>query len=176
MNLFKDYVSTFDLVYLFINIIFIIKCTKNGFVLSILSASKWLLSYIITLLIFPRVRPYINFLDNEFILDIILGISIFAIVIFIILLSIRSIGKAIKYTGLGGVDRFFGFLFGFVKSYLIVVCIFTAINIIYNYERWAINVDESVTFEWVEKGSNYLIKEFPSQKEHENAKEKIEDI
>ena len=176
MNLFKDYVSTFDLVYLFINVIFIIKCTKNGFVLSILSASKWLLSYIITLLIFPRVRPYINFLDNEFILDIILGISIFAIVIFIILLSIRSIGKAIKYTGLGGVDRFFGFLFGFVKSYVIVVCIFTAINIIYNYERWAINVDESVTFEWVEKGSNYLIKEFPSQKEHENAKEKIEDI
>ena len=176
MNLFKDYVSTFDLVYLFINVIFIIKCTKNGFVLSILSASKWLLSYIITLLIFPRVRPYINFLDNEFILDIILGISIFAIVIFIILLSIRSIGKAIKYTGIGGVDRFFGFLFGFVKSYVIVVCIFTAINIIYNYERWAINVDESVTFEWVEKGSNYLIKEFPSQKEHENAKEKIEDI
>ena len=176
MNLFKDYVETFDLIYLLINIIFIIKCTKNGFVLSILSASKWLLSYIITLLIFPRVRPYINFLDNEFILDIILGISIFAIVIFIILLSIRSIGKAIKYTGLGGVDKFFGFLFGFVKSYLIVVCIFTAINIIYNYERWAINVDESVTFEWVEKGSNYLIKEFPSQKEHENAKEKIEDI
>ena len=176
MNLFKDYVSTFDLVYLFINVIFIIKCTKNGFVLSILSASKWLLSYIITLLIFPKVRPYINFLDNEFILDIILGISIFAIVIFIILLSIRSIGKAIKYTGIGGVDRFFGFLFGFVKSYVIVVCIFTAINIIYNYERWAINVDESITFERVEKGSNYLIKEFPSQKEHENAKEKIEDI
>ena len=81
MNLFKDYVATFDLIYLLINVIFIIKCTKNGFVLSILSASKWLLSYIITLLIFPRVRPYINFLDNEFILDIILGISIFAIVI-----------------------------------------------------------------------------------------------
>ena len=176
MNLFKDYLSIFDLIYSFITLIFIIKCTRKGFVLSILSASKWLLAYIVTLLIFSRVRPYVNFLDNKFILDIILGISIFAIVIFIILLVNRSIGNAIKYTGLGGPDRFFGFLFGFVKSYVIAVCIFTTIDIVYNYERWAINVDESFTFEWVEKGSNYLIKEFPSQKEYENAKEKIEDL
>ena len=45
-----------------------------------------------------------------------------------------------------------------------------------NYERWPINVDKSISFPWVEKGSNYLIKEFPSQKEHEDTKEKIENI
>ena len=46
----------------------------------------------------------------------------------------------------------------------------------YNYERWAINVSKSISFVWVEKGSNYLIKEFPTQDEQENAKEKIKDI
>ena len=56
------------------------------------------------------------------------------------------------------------------------VCIFTTVDIVYNYERWAINVGKSISFVWVEKGSNYPIKEFPTQKEHENAKEKIKDI
>ena len=59
---------------------------------------------------------------------------------------------------------------------MIVVCLFTTIDIVYSHERWRINSENSITLEWVEKGSNYLIKEFPSQKEHENAKEKIEDI
>ena len=50
------------------------------------------------------------------------------------------------------------------------------LDIVYNYERWSINVDKSITFVFVEKGSNYLINEFPTQKEREDAKEKIKDI
>ena len=88
----------------------------------------------------------------------------------------KGIGKTIKYTGLGKLDKIFGFFFGFVRAYVIAVCIFTAINIVYNFDRWPINTSKSVSFEWVEKGSNYLIKEFPTQKEHEDTKEKIENI
>ena len=98
------------------------------------------------------------------------------IVIFIILLINRGLKKAVIYTGLGSLDKTFGFFFGFVKSYILAVCIFTTINIVYNYDRWPINIEKSISFQWVEKGSNYLIREFPDQKEHENAKQKIEDI
>ena len=38
------------------------------------------------------------------------------------------------------------------------------------------NTDESLTFSYVEKGSNYLIKEFPNEKNYKNAKEKIEEL
>jgi len=31
-----------------------------AFVLSILAASKWLLAYVITLFLFPRVKPYVK--------------------------------------------------------------------------------------------------------------------
>ena len=34
----------------------------------------------------------------------------------------------------------------------------------------------SFTFELVEKGSNYLIKEFPDKKEYEDAKEKVQEL
>ena len=79
----NDLISFFDLAYVIITILSLIKCYKNGFVLSILSASKSLLAYVITLFIFPKLKPYVSdFLDNEYILDILLGVSIFIIIIF----------------------------------------------------------------------------------------------
>ena len=130
-----------------------------------------------TLFLFPKTKPYFKgLIDSEYVLDIALGISLFVIVIFIILLINRSIKKAITYSGLGTMDRIFGFFFGFFKAYNVCVCIFATINIIYNHKKWPINLDQSVTFTWVEKGSNYLIKEFPSQKEYEKAKEKVQDL
>ena len=84
----KDFygaISIIDLTYMVITIFSLIKCYKKGFVLSILSMAKWLLAYIVTLLIFPRVKPYLkNIIDNEYVLDVGLGISIFIIVIFLI--------------------------------------------------------------------------------------------
>ena len=170
-------ISTFDTIYLILTFLSLIKCTKQGFVLSILKASKWLFAYLITLFLFPKIKPYAKgMLDNEYVLNLILGTSLFIVVIFLILLINKGVGKTVKYTGLGKLDKIFGFFFGFVRAYVIAVCIFTAINIVYNFDRWPVNTNKSVSFEWVEKGSNYLIKEFPTQKEHEDTKEKIENI
>ena len=82
--------------------------------------SKWLMAYIITLIIFPRAKPYVkNIIDNEYVLDVSLGISIFIVVIFIILMINKGISKAINYTGLGSLDTIFGFFFGFIRAYII---------------------------------------------------------
>ncbi len=172
-----NFVSIFDIIYLTLTFFSLIKCAKQGFVLSILKASKWLFAYLITLFLFPKIQPYTKgILDNEYVLNLVLGISLFIVVIFLVLLINKGIGKTIKYTGVGKLDKIFGFFFGFVRAYVIAVCIFTAINIVYNFDRWPVNTNKSVSFEWVEKGSNYLIKEFPTQKEHEDTKEKIENI
>ena len=59
-------ISSIDLIYILITILSLIKCYSKGFVLSILSMSKWLLAYIITLILFPRFKPYLkNIIDNE---------------------------------------------------------------------------------------------------------------
>tara|TARA_Y100000590_G_scaffold369339_1_gene430523 strand:- start:1198 stop:1740 length:543 start_codon:yes stop_codon:yes gene_type:complete len=172
-----DKISSFDLIYIVITILSLIKCSRRGFILSILAASKWLLAYVVTLILFPRAKPYVEgIIDNEYILDIGLGISIFIIVIFVILLINKGVGKAVTYSGLGSLDKFFGFLFGFIRSYVIVVCIFTTIDIVYNHEKWPINLDQSLTFPWVENANNYLIKEFPNQKQYEDAKDKVQEL
>ena len=176
VNFFKI-TSLIDLTYFIITIFSLIKCYKKGFVLSILSMAKWLFSYIITLMIFPRVKPYLkDIIDNEYILDIGLGLSIFIIVIFLVLMINKAISKAIKYTGIGSLDTAFGFFFGFVRGYIICVCIFAAVHIVYNYEKWPINLKKSYVFPYIEKGSSYLLKEFPNEKKYQESKEKIEEL
>ena len=169
--------SILDLIYLLITILSLIKCYKKGFVLSILSMAKWLLAYVITLLIFPRIKPYLeDVIDNEYILDIGLGVAIFVVVIFLVLMINKGISKAVNYTGIGNLDTLFGFFFGFIRAYIISVCIFSGIHIVYNYDKWPINVDKSYVFPYLEKGSNYLLKEFPDEKTYRDSKKKIEEL
>ena len=170
-------ISAIDLIYTLITILSLIKCYSKGFVLSILSMSKWLLAYIITLILFPRLKPYIkNIIDNEYVLDVGLGITIFILVIFLILLINKGISRAIKYTGLGSLDTIFGFFFGFIRAYIISICIFSGIHIVYNHDKWPINLDKSYSFPYLKKGSNYLLKVFPNEKTYQDSKEKIEDL
>ncbi|WP_440692811.1 CvpA family protein [Candidatus Pelagibacter sp. HIMB1695] len=169
--------SIIDLIYIAITIWSLISCYRKGFVLSILSMAKWLLAYVITLILFPRIKLYVkDIIDNEYVLDVGLGIAIFIVVIFLVLLVNKGISKAVKYTGIGGLDSTFGFFFGFVKAYIVSVCIFSGIHIVYNHDKWPINLNKSYTFPYLKKGSNYLIKEFPNEKTYQESKEKIEDI
>ena len=170
-------ISSFDLIYIFFTLLSLIKCYRKGFILSILAASKWLLAYVLTLIIFPRVKPFVEgIIDSEYVLDIILGVGIFVIIIFLVLMINKGIGKAVTYSGLGTLDKVFGFFFGFLRSYVICVCIFSTISIIYNYEKWPLDFEKSFTFPYVEKGSNYLIKEFPNEENYNDAKDKVQEL
>ena len=174
---FYNSISIIDLTYLIITIMSLIKCYSKGFVLSVLAMAKWLFAYIITLIIFPKAKPYVKgIIDNEYVLDIGLGVCIFIIVIFLVLLVNKGISKAVRYTGLGSLDTVFGFFFGFVRSYIIAVCIFSGIHIIYNHDKWPINLDKSYIFPYLEKGSNYLLKEFPNEKTYQESKDKIKEL
>ena len=174
---FYEIVSALDIFFLIITVLSVIKCYRKGFVLSVLAASKWLLAYIVTLIIFPKIKPYFkNIIDSEYVLDVTLGAAIFVFVIFIILMINKGIGKAVRYSGLGSLDSIFGLFFGFIRGYVVSVLIFSAIDIVYNYNKWPINLDNSFSFPYIEKGSNYLIKELPNEKKYQDSREKIKDL
>ena len=177
LNNFYEAISFIDLIYLVITILSVLKCYRKGFILSMLAASKWLLAYVLTLILFSRIKPYFkNIIDSEYVLDISLGIVIFILVIFAILMINKGISRAVKFVGLGKLDSIFGFFFGFIRSYIVCVCLFSVIDIVYNYNKWPINVDKSYTFPYLEKGSNYLIKEFPNEETYQDSREKVKDL
>ena len=169
--------SIIDISYLIITFFYLIKCYRKGFVLSVLSMAKWFLAYILTLLLFPKIKPYFkDIIDSEYVLDVGLGFSIFVIILFLVLMINKGISRAIQYTGIGSLDTIFGFFFGFIKAYIISVCIFSAIHIVYNHDKWPINSSKSFIFPYLVKGSNYLLKEFPNEKTYQDSKEKIQDL
>jgi membrane protein required for colicin V production len=174
---FYEAVSIIDLIFLIITFLSVIKCYRKGFVLSLLSASKWLLAYVVTLFLFPTIKPYFkDIIDSEFVLDVTLGLAIFILVIFTILVVNKGVSKTVKFVGLGRLDSLFGLFFGFVRSYVICVCLFSAIDIVYNYNKWPINTNKSYIFPYIEKGSIYLVKVFPNEKKYQDSKEKIEEL
>ena len=171
------YLTLFDVIYAVITLFTVIQCSKKGFTLSLLSTSKWILAVIITIIIVPKLKPWANnYIESDYVIDIGLGIIIFLLAIFIILLISRGISKVVIYSGLGGLDSFFGFLFGFLKGYIVSVILFSLVNWLYPYEKWPMKVEESFSFSYINNGSNYLIKLLPNEENYIDTKEKIEKI
>ena len=170
-------INLFDLLIIIIIIFFIVQCFLKGFSLSLISFMKWILSTIITIILVPKLQPIVgSYIESEFINNVGLGIAVFFITLFILILVGKTFNKAITWTGVGSIDKSFGFLFGIFKGYLVAVCIFSIFNWFYPYQNWGISVDKSFSFKFINNGSKVLIDEFPSSDDFLDTKEKIEKI
>jgi len=181
MNNFINYlindVNLFDFLVLLIFFYCVVQCFLKGFSLSLISFMKWILSTIITIILVPKFRPIVSeYVQSEFINNFGLGIAIFIITLFITILIGKSFSKAVTWTGVGSVDKAFGFLFGFFKGYIVSVCIFTILNWFYPYQNWGISAEKALSFNLINKGSEILIEEFPSSEDIIDTKKKIEKI
>ena len=100
------------------------QCFAKGFLRSLLSFSKWLLALIITIILVPKLNPIVqDFVESKFLADVGLGIFIYVISLFIIINLAKAINRVVTMSGLGGVDKSFGFIFGIFKGYIICVCV-----------------------------------------------------
>jgi len=174
----QNNISAFDLIVFLITIYSMARCATKGFMLSLMSFSKWLLALVITIILVPKFNPIVqNYIESKFISDVGLGIFIYIISLFIIINIGKAIGRAVTYTGLGSVDKSFGLMFGIFKSYVICVCIFSLCNWFYPHKKWPIETEGTYSFEIIYKGSEFLIGEFPNSKDYyDQTEEKLEKI
>ena len=118
-----------------------------------------------------------DYLESKFVADIGLGIFIYILSLFVIINIGKAIGKAVRYTGLGSVDKFFGLMFGIFKGYVICVCVFSLSNWFYPHQNWPIETEDTYSFEIIYKGSEFLVEEFPNSKDYyDQTEEKLEKI
>tara|TARA_B100000029_G_scaffold499720_1_gene570507 strand:+ start:318 stop:863 length:546 start_codon:yes stop_codon:yes gene_type:complete len=173
----RENIVLFDIIFLIFIIYFAIQCFAKGFFLSLLSFLKWLLALVITIILVPKLEPYVSdYIKNEYISGIGLGITIYILSLFLLILLGKSLGRLFSYTGLGSVDKVFGFFFGIFKGYIVVMCIFSIVNWFYSYEKWDMSLKNSYFFSITQKGSSLLIEEFPEKKHLEDTKKEIEKI
>tara|TARA_Y100000590_G_scaffold341045_1_gene389066 strand:+ start:1528 stop:2076 length:549 start_codon:yes stop_codon:yes gene_type:complete len=174
----QNNISAFDLSIFLITIYSMVQCASKGFMLSLLSFSKWLIALVITIILVPKLNPLVqDYIESKFVSDIGLGIFIYIISLFIIINIGKAISRAVTYTGLGSVDKSFGLIFGIFKGYIISVCLFSLLNWFYPHQNWPIETENTYSFEIIYKGSVFLVDEFPNSKDYyEQTEEKIEKI
>jgi membrane protein required for colicin V production len=169
--------NLFDVFFSIVLLYNVVQCFLKGFSLSLISFTKWILSTIITIILVPKFQPIVSeYIESEFINNVGLGMAIFILTLFITILLGKSLSRAITWTGVGSIDRIFGFLFGFFKGYVVSICLFSIFNWFYPYQNWGISVEKAVSFNLINKGSKILIDEFPSSDDFIDTKEKIEKI
>ena len=167
----------FDLFFFLVLSYSVIQCFLKGFSLSLISFMKWILSTVVTIILVPKFQPIIsNYIESEFINNVGLGIAIFVLTLFITILIGKSLGRAVTWTGVGTIDKAFGFIFGFFKGYIVCVCLFSIFNWFYPYQNWGISTEDAISFNLINKGSKILIEEFPSNEDFIDTKKKIEKI
>ena len=171
-------ISAFDLIVFLIIIYSMAQSAAKGFTGSLLSFSKWLLALIITIILVPKLNPWVHdYIESKFITDIGLGIFIYIVSLFIIINIGKAISSAVTWSGLGSVDKTFGLFFGIFKGYVICVCIFSLLNWFYPHQKWPLKAEGTYSFEIIYKGSEFLIDEFPKSKDYyEETEERIEKI
>ena len=177
LNHFVSNINFFDIFFLVILIYFALQCFLKGFSLSLISFMKWIISTIVTIVLVPKFQPAVsNYIESDFINSVGLGIGIFFITLFITILIGKTLSRTVTWTGVGSIDKSFGFLFGFFKGYIVSVCLFSILNWFYPYQNWGISAEDAISFNLINKGSEILIEEFPSSEDFIDTKEKIEKI
>jgi membrane protein required for colicin V production len=174
---FLNNVNIFDAFFLIILTYNIIQCFLKGFSLSLILFMKWVLSTVVTIILVPKVQPFVsNYIQSEFINNIGLGVTIFIFTLFITVLIGKTLSRTITWTGVGSIDKGFGLMFGLFKGYVVAVCLFSILNWFYPYQNWGISSEKAFSFNLINKGSEILIEEFPSNEDFIDTKEKIEKI
>ena len=174
----QNNISAFDLIVFLIIFYSMVQCAAKGFMISLFSFSKWLLALVITIVLVPKLNPWVQgYIESKFITDISLGIFIYIISLFIIINIGKAISSAVPWSGLGVVDNTFGLFFGIFKGYIFCICIFSLLNWFYPHQKWPVEAEGTYSFEIIYKGSEFLVKEFPNSKDYyEKTGEKIEKI
>ena len=176
INIF-DNINLLDIFFILVLIYNVVQCFLKGFSLSLISFMKWVISTVITIILVPKLQPQVSeYIQSEFINNLGLGIAIFIFTLFITILIGKTLSKAVTWTGVGSIDKVFGFLFGFFKGYVVSVCLFSIFNWFYPYQNWGISAESAMSFNFINRGSEILIEEFPTNEDFIDTKEKIEKI
>ena len=177
---FQNLIENINLFDVFVLLIFsycVVQCFLKGFTLSLISFMKWVLSTVVTIILVPKLQPSVSeYIESEFINNVGLGVAIFFFTLFLSILIGKALGRVVTWTGVGSIDKTFGMLFGIFKGYVVSVCIFSILNWFYPFQNWGISAEEAFTFNFINKGSEILIEEFPSSEDFIDTKEKIEKI
>jgi len=152
-------ITIFDLIVLIILIFNLILSFKRGFILSLIYFFKIIIAFIISKITYESFSFYVEkIIENKSYALTISAITVFLISYFLIILMSKAIGTSLKWTGLGGVDKAFGLIFGFFTGYFYCVILLSLFNYTISIERWPIYLKNGKSFNSIDIGREFFEK------------------
>ena len=160
MNIeFINFLNVFDIFSLIIIIFSALFSLKGGLMTSLLNLVKWILLVIVLKYSFKYLRvPFTDALDlSPTLTDILIFTSVLIVGYVIFTILNRLILGLLNAEKSGPINKLFGFIFGIVRGYILIVIIFSVLinwsvseNILNSYKG------NSVLFEIIESGNEIL--------------------
>ena len=146
-------INIFDIIVAIIILFNLISSTKKGFGLSLISFLKWIIAFIVAKFSIPYALPYVSkIIENESTARTAAGVTVFLLSLFLIIVLGKAMGKSLKWAGLGGIDKLFGFVFGGITGYFYCVIILSLSNYIYLYDKWPAYLKNGSSYNAIEYG------------------------
>ena len=91
----KNDILLFDIIFVIIVLYNTIKCLSQGFSLSFLDSLKWIVSAIATIILVPKLQPWVSdYIESEFINNVGIGVVVFIFTLFVSIVLGKSITKS----------------------------------------------------------------------------------
>lgn len=124
--------TAFDIGVLIIVGLSTIMAFSRGFATVALSLAAWAASFIIAVFGFTFFRPYgRDLISNEALADIVTLVGVFIVVLMVLKLVAGMIGKSVKESPLGFLDRSLGALFGLLRGMVIVSLLYMGVSVFF---------------------------------------------
>ena len=159
--------TSFD--YLVIGIIFLSGFIAffRGFIQECLSLLLWIIAFAASMFLDVYLDPYfLDYIQSSEIRRILIIILVFVGIIFFGGLLIKLIRGLVHWSGMGGLDRLFGVMFGFVRGILLIVVIYLVLP---NQLKQSSFIIESKSYNYLEKFAPMAEKFFKSMISDKNS-------
>lgn len=133
----------------------------RGFVREAVSLAGWVLAFLAARLLAPEFAPWLPGLENEALRHAAAIVLVFVLVLLVVSLAGRVLGGMVQWAGLGGYDRFLGFVFGGARAGLILVLfsLLAGLTALPKTDGWR----DSISHGWLEAAAAWVIPWLPSE-------------
>ncbi|MDR2535733.1 MAG: CvpA family protein [Treponema sp.] len=125
-------IAMLDIILLILMLIFVVRCTLQGFVKEVLSMTSWICGILGAIFFYKQGAAFIRtmfFQDVRLLPEVLAFAAVFFIIFLLIKIFEVLIKDIVNAVDLGGVDRFMGTLVGFVEGLACIVFVLFLITI-----------------------------------------------
>lgn len=136
----------------------------RGLVREVLGIGSWLAAGVLASMAVPYLRDHFrHWIREPDVADVACFGTIFVVLLFFLSLVSGVVGGLVRSSGMGGIDRTFGMLFGLVRGAGVLVIAYIVVGMAVPLDRWPNDIQDARTLPFIFEGASVAVLLLPEQ-------------